>query len=115
MLKADEIKPKKLYLCSLSPDFAEDIKFISADIKKYIGQRRFADIKNRSGRAIAKTLNVPTVVFYGEKEGKIYPALKKRCEETVKLAMNAKLVVVKDAPHQINFPSYRQAVEAEIV
>ena len=114
LLKAEEIKPKKLFLCSLSPHFLEDIKYISLDVKKYIGQRRLADMKNRSGEIIAKSLSVPAVVFYGEEEEKNYPALKKRCEETVQLAKNAKLVVVKNSPHEINFPSYQQAIEEEI-
>lgn len=114
MMIANEIKPKKLYLCSLSPDFLEDIEFMPIDIKKYIGKKRLLDIKNRSGRELAKLLNIPTIVFYGEEEGKQFPQLKKRCEETVKLAKNAKLVVVKDAPHQIDFSDYVEAVKEEI-
>lgn len=114
MLIADEIKPKKLFLCSLSPDFSEDIKFMPLEIKKYIGKRRFLDIKNRSGEELAKSLNFPVTIFYGEEEGKQFPQLKKRCEETVKLVPKAKLVVVKEAPHKIDFPSYIYAVKEEI-
>ena len=115
MLIANEIKPKKLYLCSLSPDFSEDLKFMSSDIKKYIGKRRYLDMKSRSGRKIAEELIVPTAIFYGEKEGREYPQLKKRCEETVKLTKNAKLVVIKDATHQIDFPSYKEAIKEHIM
>jgi pimeloyl-ACP methyl ester carboxylesterase len=114
MLIANEVKPKRLYLCSLSPDFSEDLKFMTSDIKKYIGKRRLSDIKNRSGRKIAKELNVPTTIFYGKKEGSEYPQLKKRCEETAKLIKNAKLKVVKDASHQIDFPSYVDAVKVNL-
>ncbi len=114
MLISNEVKPKRLYLCSLSPDFSEDLKFISSDIKKYIGKRRFSDIKNRSGKELANSLNIPITAFYGEEEGKQFPQLKRRCEETVKLARNAKLVVVKDAPHKIDFLGYVEAIEKEI-
>lgn len=114
ILTSNEIRPKKLYLCSLSPDFSEDLKDMSPDIKKYIGKRRCLDIRSRSGRKIAKELTKPTIIFYGEKEGEIYPALKNRCTETAKLASNAKLVVVKEAPHKINFPGYMNAIKGEI-
>lgn len=114
MLTANEIKPKKLYLCSLSPDFSEDLRFMSSDIKKYIGKRRLLDIENRSGRELAKSLNVHTTVFYGEDEGKQYPQLKKRCEETVKLAPKTKLVMIKEAPHQIDFSGYVDAIKEEL-
>ena len=115
MLIVNRVRPKKLYLCSLSPDFSEDLKFMSSDIKKYIGKRRILDIESRSGMKIAKELNVSTTIFYGEREGWEYPQLKKRCEETAKLARNAKLIVVKDAPHKIDFPSYIDAIKKDIV
>lgn len=115
MLIASEIKTKKLYLCSLSPDFSEDLKFMSSDLKKYIGKKRLLDIENRSGRKIAEKLNIPTIIFYGYKEGQEFPQLKQRCEEIAKLAKNSKLVVVKDAPHQIDFPSYIIALKEEIL
>ncbi len=101
MLNANEIKLKKLYLCSLSSAFSEDVEFVPEGLIKYIGKRRYLDMNNRSGMKIAKELNVSTTIFYGEREGREYPQLKKRCEETAKLARNAKLIVVKDAPHKM--------------
>ena len=111
LLTANILKPKKVFLCSLSPDFSEDQKLMTPTIVKYIGKRRFADTKTRSGKKFAKELLIPSVIFYGEAEGKKYPSLKKRCEETAKLAKNSKLVVVKAAPHQIDFPSYIEVIK----
>jgi pimeloyl-ACP methyl ester carboxylesterase len=113
-LSANIVKPKKIYLCSLSPDFKEDRKFMSKKIAKYIGKRRFADAYKREGKKLAKELKVPSVVFYGEEEGKKFPSLKIRCKETARLAKNSKLVVVKDAPHKIDFPTYIVAIKKEL-
>jgi hypothetical protein len=115
LLSANIIKPKKIYLCSLSPDFKEDIKSMRKDIVKYIGKRRFADAYTREGKKFAKELNIPSVVFYGEAEGKKFPSLKARCAETAKLAQNSKLVIVKDAPHEIDFPTYITAIKNELL
>jgi dienelactone hydrolase len=113
-LSASKLKPKKIYLCSLSPDFKEDLSGMKLWIKKLIGKRRIIEMKKNSGKIIAKNLLVPSVVFYGGTEGKIYPKLKIRCEETVKLAKNSKLIVIKKAPHDINYPEYMDAVKNEI-
>ena len=111
LLTASLLNPKKIYLCSLSPDFSEDRSLMESSIKKYIGKKRYVDTKTRSGRKIAQELFVPAVIFYGEKEGKEYPQLKKRCEETARLAKNSKLIVVKNSPHQIDFPLYVEAIK----
>ncbi len=101
----------KLYLCSLSPDFKEDTKQMDKRMRKEIGVRRLKDTESRSAKALAKALKMPAVIFYGEKEGQKYPELKKRAEETVKLAKKAKLVVIPDAPHKIDFPAYQSAIK----
>lgn len=115
ILTANILKPKKIFLCSLSPDFSEDREWMKTiEVKKYIGTRRFADTLTRSGRKIAQKLMIPSVVFYGEAEGKEFPQLVKRCKETVRLAKNSKLIVVEEAPHDINFPAYREAIKKVI-
>jgi pimeloyl-ACP methyl ester carboxylesterase len=111
LMTAEQTKPSKLILCSLSPDFKEDAKLMPAWLKKYIGQNRYNDTQTRSAIKLAKSLSAKTVIFYGEKEGVEYPPLKKRSEETAKLAKDSKLVVVKDAPHDISFPAYIEAIK----
>lgn len=114
LLTATRLQPDKVYLCSLSPDFKEDIISMLPWLKKYIGKRRLVDIATRSGIDLAKKLNVPAIIFYGEAEGYEYPTLKKRCEETARYAKNSKLVVVKNAPHRINHPQYVEVIKKEL-
>lgn len=111
LLTANDLRPKKLFLCSLSPDFREDIKNRKDWISKYIGKNRSIDVLTRSGRNLAKSLSIPTIVFYGEREGRIYPDLKKRCLETAQLARKAKLVIVKNTPHKIDHQAYIEAIK----
>lgn len=112
-ITAEKLQPEKVFLCSLSPDFKEDLKNEKQWILNYIGKRRAADAITRSAIGIAKKLSVPSIVFYGEKEGTQYPKLKKRCEETVTLAKDAKLVVVRGAPHSISHPEYILAIKEQ--
>ena len=111
---ANELLPKKIFLCSLSPDFKEDVKFMKKWLQKLIGKNRLKDANLRSGRKIAKELKVPSVVLYGSKEGKQYPLLKNRCEETTKLSRDSKLIVVPNSPHRISNPEYIKAIQKEI-
>lgn len=113
-ITAHKLKPSKIFLCSLSPDFKEDLTNTKQWILDYIGKRRTLDAMSRSGKVIAKNLTIPSVVFYGEKEGEQYPKLKNRCEETVRLAQNSKLVIVKDSPHIISYPRYMEALKQEL-
>jgi hypothetical protein len=114
LLTANILKPKKIYLCSLSPDFIEDAAHMRSNVSLYIGKKRFADIQTRSGMKLAKNLAVPSTLFLGEKEAEKYPPLKTRANETVKFAKNSKLIIVKDSPHQIDFPTYIEAIKKEM-
>jgi len=114
LVTANITDPKKLILCSLSPDFKEDTKTMPDWIRKYLGVRRFTDNSTRSAVILAKSLKAETLILYGEREGINYPQLKKRCEETARLAENSKLIVVKDAPHDISFTAYQQAIKKVI-
>lgn len=113
LISANELRPKKIYLCSLSSDFKEDIGAMKPWIRKLVGKKRIGDMKKRSGREFAKNLAVPSVIFYGETEGKKYPQLKIRCEETAKYSKRSKLVIVDNAPHKIDYPAYTKAIKDE--
>jgi esterase/lipase len=113
-MSAAELKPKKIYLCSLSPHFKEDIKAMKPWIKKLVGQRRIADAKKQSALAIAKKLTIPSIIFYGEAEAKKFPQLVVRAKETVKYAKNVKIIIVKEAPHKIDHPEYMGAIIKEL-
>jgi pimeloyl-ACP methyl ester carboxylesterase len=111
---AEKLRPNKIFLCSLSPDFKEDHHVMKPWIKKLVGKRRLEDSKSRSAISLAKELTVPTVIFYGEEEGKQYPQLKLRSEQTQQLAKHSKLIVVPKAPHKIDFAEYQKAIIHEI-
>ena len=113
-LTAQTLGPKKIFLCSLSPDFKEDVSAMSSAMQKYIGKSRVAHSRRTSAKAVAKELTVPSVVFCGEVEGKKYPQLMTRCRETVQIAARSKLVMVERAPHRIDFPAYQTAITEEI-
>jgi predicted alpha/beta-hydrolase family hydrolase len=76
-------------------------------MRKFLGKKGFEDIQTRSAIKIAKNLTVPTIIFYGEKESD----LKKRCEETVQLAKQAELIMVKGADHEIHDPEYIKSLQ----
>jgi pimeloyl-ACP methyl ester carboxylesterase len=54
LLTANILKPNKIYLCSLSPDFKEDIHSMSPQIKKLVGRKRLAVARKNSGTQVAK-------------------------------------------------------------
>lgn len=112
-ISAEKLRPVKIFLCSLSPYFKEDLKNEKQWILDYVGKRRVSDFLTMDGRKIAKELKVTATIFCGEEEGRRYPKLKKRCEETASLAHKAKLVMVKNAPHDTSFPEYAQAIKNE--
>jgi len=113
-LTANELRPRKIFLCSLSPDFKEDLRAMKPWMRKYVGKKRIENIKTRSGVKIAKSLNIPSVIFYGEIEARQFPQLKIRCEQTGKLAAKSKVVVVKDAPHKIDHINYIASIQNEL-
>jgi len=114
LLSANIINPKKIYLCSLSPDFREDVSAMTPWMRKYVGKRRISQNLKTSGRETAKNLKVPSVVFYGELEAKHYPQIEIRCKETARLAVHSKLVVIGESPHQIDFPTYQKTIIREL-
>lgn len=110
-LAANKLKPKKIYLCSLSPDFDEDRVHMKKWERNYIGKRRYEDTKTRSAKNLARKLVVPSTIFYGEEEGRKYPELKIRAQETARLAKNSKLVMVKGSKHDIANSEYQKAIK----
>jgi hypothetical protein len=110
-MMANQTRPEKIILCSLSPDFKEDTKAMPKWLKNLIGKNRYTDSKTRSARKIAKSVDTKLVILYGEKEGINYPQLKKRSEETARLAAHSQLIVVGNAPHDISFPAYQAAIK----
>ena len=114
-ISAQKILPDKLYLCSLSPYFKEDLHTLKPYWERLIGSHRLQDFQKFTAKKIGKALTVTTTIFYGEREAKKYPQIKVRCRETARYIKNANLVVVEDAPHRIDHPNYIQAIKMRFV
>lgn len=113
---ANKLKPKKLFLCSLSPYFKEDLKLIPNTWKKFVGKKRILDFSKLIFGKLAKEINIKTktLVFIGEEESKKYITLKKRCEDAKSKIKNSKLIVIKNAPHDIGNKYYLEALDENI-
>lgn len=114
-LTANETKPMKLFLCSLSPYFKEDMDFLEnkRDVR-YFGTRRLADIRKYVFKDHVKNISASTIVFCGGQETTKYPTLLKRCKAAVEQIKRARLVIAENAPHQIDHPSYIEAIKKNI-
>lgn len=114
LLAAKHVRPNKLFLCSLSPYFQEDIAKIPSRWKSFIGKKRTQDFKNFSFAQAVDGLRVKTIVFLGSAEANKFSLLKARCEAAATLLPNAKLVVIKGASHDIGNTHYQQALTLHV-
>lgn len=115
LLTAQETKPDKLFLCSLSPYFKEDLPKLKTWWKNFMGKRRMLDFKQHSARNAAQNLRMPTTVFIGGKEAMKYPQLLNRCTLTSKNIKQGKLITAPNAPHDIAHPNYQAAIIKELL
>lgn len=112
LLSAVKVKPNEIYLCSLSPFFKED-KHTKPESYwiKYFGKKRLDDLRSTSFNIIAKKISdegIKTIVIHGDKEYHTSPPLVKRCEDAAQQITGAKLIVLKDTPHNMSNPNYVQ-------
>ena len=114
-ITAKTLRPDKLFLCSLSSYLNEDLETMKSSWKTYFAFRRMNDFKQYSAIEIANKIKIPTVILYGSTEGELYPQLKFRCEESARLISDARLVIAKEATHNISYPSYIQAIKQAIL
>ncbi len=113
LASAKRVHPDKLFLCSLSPYFNEDLPKIPVRWKKFIGKRRVQDFKKFRVAEITKETKIPTTVFLGEVEAKKFSTLEYRCRETAK-HLKASLITIPGAPHDIGNAHYQQALDTHI-
>lgn len=113
-LSAKELSPKHLFLCSLSPYFKEDLPKIKSSWKVGMGKRRCKDFEKYSAINIAQEIHTPTTIFLGGKEAEETPILEERCKEVNKNMSRSRLVVIPDAPHDINYVLYKKALSKEL-
>lgn len=107
-IAASKVKPKKIYLCSLSPYFKEDIDtLVKKSERRTLGKRRLADFQSIYFNDVAKSIHCETVVFVGMKE----PAsVIKRAKEAHHKIKHAHLHKIEEATHDLLSPAYIRAI-----
>lgn len=113
-ISAPELKPKKLFLCSLSPYFKEDMKYVLDAWEKSLGKKRFDVFRTLSFSEIAKGIHCPTYIFVGEAEVKKYKSLGVRAKDAAKKIRGATLTYVPNGKHDISQEEYQKAVKSVI-
>jgi len=106
-----KLKPKKLFLCSLSPYFKEDVFKLKSWQKKAVGKKRIKDVENFSFKKIVKNIRCKTFLFVGEKE---HPLVFNRIKETHKKMKNSKLIVVPNSKHDVGNEGYLKCIKDNV-
>lgn len=111
-ITAPELKPKKLYLSSLSPYFAENMSKVPARWRKHFGKKRVTDFTTYHYKKIAPHITAHTHVFYGSIEGEKWNQLMKRQAKDIhNLIPHSKLYEIQGADHDIRDEEYQAAVK----
>ena len=98
-----KLKPKMLFLCSLSPYFKEDLKSLKKSWINMVGKKRIADLKRFSFQELAKNISCKTLLIAGEKESReVYV----RVNDANKRIRNSELLIVAGAKHEISEKEY---------
>jgi len=111
LICANEIKPKKLILCSLSPYFKEDLLKLKPSWIKLSGKRQLEDLKNYSFNKISKKIKSKTILIYGDKEGKETKIKSREANQKIK---NSELIVISNARHDISQKIYLDKIKEVI-
>ncbi|HLC54350.1 MAG TPA: hypothetical protein VJK07_01845 [Candidatus Nanoarchaeia archaeon] len=102
-ISAVKLKPKMLFLCSLSPYFKEDLRFLKKSWRNRVGKKRLEDLKNFSFQKLVKDITCKTLLIVGEKELK---ELHKRVDDAHKKIKNSELFIASNAKHEISQKEY---------
>lgn len=111
LMTARQLRPRRIALCSLGPDYKEDQATTIPAHVRFMGKRRFEDMATRSADDLARGLTMPCAVIFGAAEAAQFPALSVRGNAAVKWAENATLHIAPNAPHQFDFPTYVETVK----
>lgn len=114
LITAGKIHPEKLFLCSLSPYFSEDLPNIPGWWKKFIGKRRVDDFSALSCKRLCALISSKTHIFVGEIEITRYPQLLIRAAHPHTLIKLSELTVIPKAKHDIGQKEYLQAISEKL-
>lgn len=108
LISAVKIKPKMIFLCSLSPYFREDLPLIKKSWKNIFGKKRIEDFQNFPFNKIAKNIKSKTILLVGEKEVDLIKKRIKKAEQKIK---NSKLFIIAGAKHDISQKIYLDKIK----
>lgn len=107
LISSDEIKPKKLILCSLSPWFKEDLPRLKKTWLKITGKRQTKILKEYSFKKISKRVNSKTILIYGSKEAK---ELERRVKDAHRKIKNSELIKIQNVKHKLADERYLKTI-----
>lgn len=105
------IHPDKLFLCSLSPFFREDITKNKQAIVNTLGKKRSEFLQHISFKRIAEGVSCPVDLFVGEQES---PTVIKRAGEVHLRLRRSTLFIVRQADHNLLNESYDNMLRKRI-
>ncbi len=108
-----EIKPKKVFLCSLSPYFREDMKLWTRDWIDSIGDKRFNAFKTHKFGSLVKRFRSESIIFVGKNEDP-KGILIRRAKIAHKSIKNSKLVIIHGLEHNIRQKEYLETIKKYI-
>ena len=113
---AAQSNPAELWLFSLSPYFAEDIKskLMNPAWIKAIGKRRTAAFAKLGFRDLASKVFCKTLVLAGEQELSKWPIMKRRLQNAIKTFPDSKLTIVPKSEHDVANENYIQVIKNSI-
>ncbi|MDN5274951.1 MAG: hypothetical protein JWP06_852 [Candidatus Saccharibacteria bacterium] len=100
---ATKRNPSELWLFSLSPYFAKDLrsKNMKSTWLKQIGKRRVTAFSKLSFSDLAKSVKCRTLLFVGQVEAAEWPVMQERANEAHELLRTNELIIVKDVGHNV--------------
>ena len=103
-----EFSFKKIFVCSLSPYYSEDLKFMPKVIIRH-GKKRVADFKKYKFPA---NIKIKAVFMVGDSEWKF--AQKRVGERFKKWKGTKSLKIINDSNHDIGNPEYLKEIKKEL-
>jgi dienelactone hydrolase len=107
-LAAPAIDPQRLYLCSLSPYFKEDLVATRYQTIRSLGKRRAREMRQISMAERAREITASTVLIAGSMED---PEVINRTQEAAASIPRSKLFMADGASHSMNDCCYLDALQ----
>lgn len=105
--------PSALWLFSLSGAFSEDWPAVRRTEKsdiKVVGKKRIEGFSAYRFSDLVKNISCQTLLFAGDKEMRLYPALAHRVNESHRQIESSRLIIVPKCGHDVADPRYITAI-----